>query len=262
MKVGIYMPSLKYGTTTIHYCHYKQNRKDIKVSVTLVNGVEVYTPENINKNQLNEILYKKAAWITQKLQELNEVNTVVQQKEFVSGEKLPYLGRNYRLKVLKQPVQKAGLLFKQGRFIATVPEQWNQDKIQQTLEQQLIDWYRQHGRKKILERAGYYQNILGVEPNSMQLKTQYKRWGTCTPKGDIYINWRITMAPIRVIDYVIVHELVHLKIPEHNDRFWKLVKATLPHYEEAKEWLRVHGIELHSVGLKEGQNNRDMTYSG
>lgn len=60
---------------------------------------------------------------------------------------------------------------------------------------------------------------------------------------------------------MVVHELVHLKIPEHNEKFWRLVKATLPHYEEAKEWLRVHGVELHCVGLKEGQNNRDMTYS-
>ncbi|MBU6081294.1 M48 family metallopeptidase [Allobacillus halotolerans] len=255
------MPSLKYGTTTIHYCHYKQNRKDIKVSVTLVNGVEVYTPKDISDDQLTEILYKKAPWVTQKLQELNEVKTSVQPKEYVSGEKLPYLGRNYRLKVLKQPVQRADFQFKQGRFIARVPEQWNQDQIQHTLEQKLIQWYRLHGHKKILERADYYQDILGVEPNSLQLRTQHKRWGTCTPIGDIYINWRITMAPIWVIDYVVVHELVHLKIPEHNEKFWRLVKATLPHYEEAKEWLRVHGVELHCVGLKEGQNNRDMTYS-
>ena len=255
------MPSLKYGTTTIHYCQYKQNRKDIKVSVTLVNGVEVYTPENISDGQLTEILHKKAAWITQKLQELNEVKTVVQPKEFVSGEKLPYLGRNYRLKVMKRPTKKAHLQYKQGRFIATVSDKWSQERIQEVLERQLIDWYRQHGRKKILERADYYQNILGVEPNSLQLRTQHKRWGTCTPNGDIYINWRITMAPIWVIDYVVVHELVHLKIPEHNEKFWRLVKATLPHYEEAKEWLRVHGMELHCVGLKEGQNNRDMTNS-
>jgi len=90
--------------------------------------------------------------------------------------------------------------------------------------------------------------MLSVEPRSLQLRTRHKRWGTCTPNGDILLNWRIVMAPVRVIDYIIVHELAHIIVPEHNDKFWRLVRTTLPHFKEVKEWLRVHGIELHSVG--------------
>ena len=75
-----------------------------------------------------------------------------------------------------------------------------------------------------------------------------KRWGTCTPEGNIYLNWRIVMAPVQVIDYIIVHELAHLRIPEHNQEFCNLVKSILPHYEEDKEWLRIHGMELYCVG--------------
>ncbi len=197
--------------------------------------------------------------IFQKLQELNEVKTTVQPKEFVSGEKLPYLGRHYRLKVYKEAIPNVSFQFKQGRFIATVPRAWSQDQIQQHLEQKLITWYREHGYKKIMQRASDYQSMLGVEPRSLQLKTQHKRWGTCTPNGDIYLNWRIVMAPVRVIDYIIVHELAHLIVPEHNDKFWRIVRTTLPHYKEAKEWLRVHGIELNCIGLQEKDSNRDMT---
>ncbi|WP_106495751.1 M48 family metallopeptidase [Lentibacillus sp. Marseille-P4043] len=242
------MPQIQYGNTTIYYCHYKQARKDVKISVNIVNGVEVFIPDNLDDAKISQIIKQKAPWITKKLRQLDEVTTTVQQKEFVSGEKLPYLGRHYRLKVHKEAIPKASFQFKQGRFIATVPRSWPQDKIQDHLEQKLIHWYREHGHKKIIERASDYQSMLGVEPRSLQLKTQHKRWGTCTPNGDIYLNWRIVMAPVRVIDYIIVHELAHLIVPEHNDKFWRIVRTTLPHYKEAKEWLRVHGIELHSIG--------------
>lgn len=241
------MPIINYGTTTIHYYQYKEPRNDVKISVNLINGVEIYTPENIDDAKLNQIATQKAPWISKKLQELNEVHTTVQSKEFVSGEKLPYLGRHYRLKVHKEAIPKASFQFKQGRFIASVPRVWSQDQIQEHLEQKLIHWYRDHGFKKINERAKEYQSMLGVEPRSLQLKTQHKRWGTCTPNGDIYLNWRIVMAPVRVIDYIIVHELAHLIVPQHNDNFWRIVRTTLPHYMEAKEWLRVHGVELHCI---------------
>lgn len=241
------MPYITYGTTTIYYYCYKQIRKDVKISVDLVNGVEVYAPENLDDFKLTQLLQQKAPWISQKLQELHEVKTAVPPKEFVSGEKLPYLGRHYRLKVYKEAIPNPSFKFKQGRFIATVPRAWSQDQIQEHLEQKLIHWYREHGLKKIKERAKEYQSMLGVEPRSLQLRTQHKRWGTCTPNGDIYLNWRIVMAPIRVIDYIIVHELAHLIVPEHNDKFWRIVRTTLPNYKEAKEWLRVHGVELHCI---------------
>ncbi|MBM7587320.1 putative metal-dependent hydrolase [Bacillus pakistanensis] len=79
------MSYITYGTTTIHYCHYKQTRKDVKISFDLVNGVEVFISENIHEEKLSQIMKQKAPWISQKLQELNEVKTAIPQKEFVSG---------------------------------------------------------------------------------------------------------------------------------------------------------------------------------
>lgn len=241
------MSHLQYGTTSIDYSLSKEKRNDIKITVTLVNGVVIHTPENHDPSQLEKVLQQKAPWIIQKLQALNEVEKTVALKEFVSGEKLPYLGRQYRLKIYKNMVSAATLRFKQGRFIAVVPREWAQSQIQYHLEQKLITWYRTHGLKKVNERVRKYQSILGVEAQSVQLKTQHKRWGSCTPTGDIYVNWRIVMAPVHVMDYIIVHELSHLLVPEHNDRFWQIVKNILPHYKDAKEWLRVHGVELHCI---------------
>ena len=242
------MPYIKYGNTEIHYALYKQDRKDVRIVVDLVNGVVIYAPEEKSDKKIHDILSSKARWIHEKTQELDQVKIDVSPKEFVSGEKLPYLGRQYRLKVHRESQKSATIGFKQGKFIAVVPINWNQEKVQTTLEDNLITWYRKHGLKKIQERAAYYEHLLGVEAKSIQLKTQHKRWGTCTPDGNIYLNWRIVMAPVRVIDYIIVHELAHLRIPEHNQDFWNLVRSILPHYEEDKEWLRIHGMKLYCVG--------------
>ncbi|MFC7061036.1 M48 family metallopeptidase [Halobacillus seohaensis] len=242
------MPLLTYGNTEIDYIFHYQNRKDLKISVTLVNGVEVFAPHNLETEQMNKLIKKKSPWILTKLRELNEVQVSVQPKEFVSGEKFPYLGRHYRLKVHKEPIEKAKLQFKQGKFIASVPQNWSQEQTNHYLEGEFIQWYRIHGTSKIEERADYYQTILGVQSNSIRLRTQHKRWGTCTPGGDIYVNWRLAMAPVKVMDYVIVHELAHLLVAEHNEHFWKIVQSILPDYEQRKEWLRVHGMELHNIG--------------
>lgn len=242
------MSYIKYGNTTIYYSLYKQERKDLRIVVDLVNGVVVYTPEKTPDDKIHALLSSKAKWIYDKIQELDEVKINVAPKEFVSGEKLPYLGRHYRLKVHREAVNQSSFGFKQGRFIATVPSNWEQEKVQDTLEEGLVEWYRVRGLKKVLERARYFEHLLGVESKSIQLRTQHKRWGTCTPEGNIYLNWRIVMAPVRVIDYIVVHELAHLRIPEHNQDFWNLVRSIVPHYEEDKEWLRIHGMELYCVG--------------
>lgn len=242
------MPTLNYGTTTINYIRYNQNRKDLKISVTIVNGVEVYSPDNLNDEDLNDLLKKKAPWILNKIKELNQVEASIQPKEFVSGEKLPYLGRNYRLKVQREPVTNAELTLYQGRFIATVPKNWQQSQVQETLEKQLIKWYRQHGAKKLQERVRHYQTVMDVTPKSVNFRSQHKRWGTCTPDGDIYINWRLIMAPVKVLDYVVVHELAHLKVHDHSPEFWKIIKSIMPDYEKRKEWLQVNGMSLHCVG--------------
>lgn len=241
------MTYIKYGNTDIYYSLYKQDRKDIRIVVDLVNGVVVYTPKNTCNKKINEVLTSKARWIYNKIQELGEVKLNIAPKEFVSGEKLPYLGRQYRLKIYREAVEHPSFGSKQGKFIATVPSKWKQEQVQTTLEESLIKWYRTHGLKKIQERAMYYESLLGVEANSIQLRTQHKRWGSCTPEGNIYINWRIVMAPVRVIDYIIVHELAHIRVPEHNQEFWNLVRSILPHYEEDKEWLRIHGMKLYSI---------------
>src|SRR5699024_8794817 len=124
------MPIIQYGSTEIYYSIYNEVRNDLKITVNLINGVEVHAPANMDEQKLTQVLVKKAPWIMQKIEELNEVKHTVQPTEFVSGEKLSYLGRNYRLKIYRDNTKDASIQFQQGRFIAKVPKQWSQEEVQ------------------------------------------------------------------------------------------------------------------------------------
>jgi predicted metal-dependent hydrolase len=240
------MLSFQYGTTTIDYSiEYKKDKKDVSLSVSLYEGVIVAAPEGFELDKIKSILHKKAPWILKKKYELEEVVDSPSPKEFVSGEKFPYLGRHYRLKVNKaQHLKKSLLTYKQGRFIAEIPI--NISVIEKRNELTLLfkDWYSTQGYKKIEERLKIYCSKMEVVPSKVVVKEQPKRWGTCTREGSIYLNWRILMAPMAIIDYVLVHELAHLKYPDHSTDFWRFLRSILPDYEQRKEWLRVNGPSL------------------
>lgn len=240
------MPSFKFGQTTIDYTiKYKPDIKDISIAVEWLEGVTVTTPENIDEKKLVKVLYKKAPWILKKWYELNEIADIPQPKEFVSGEKFLYLGKGYRLKVNRSDsVTKTSLGFYQGRFHATVSSSIaNEDRCKQ-LSSLLKDWYISHGQTKVNERLAIYCPKMDLSPQKIALKEQKMRWGTCTSVGAVYLNWRIMMAPMSIVDYVIVHELAHLKHPDHSRSYWQLVRSILPDYELRKEWLRVNGPKL------------------
>jgi predicted metal-dependent hydrolase len=199
--------------------------------------VSILVPQNLSESRIDEILSKKTPWIRGKMS-LHGQALPVQTKEYVSGESFSYLGRNYRLRVLKGSQPSVKLL--NGRLQVTLPT----SKSPKNVREALTDWYRAHAQAKIREKAARYAAVIGVKPNSVGIKTFKSRWGSCHLSGDILYNWKIVTAPNRIVDYVVVHELCHLKQHDHSDKFWKLVGQVIPDYAECKEWLRVNGRGL------------------
>lgn len=239
------MPNFQFGRTSIDYAiNYQPNRKDVIISIEWLDGVKITAPENITQEKLQAILHKKAPWILNKWRELNEIADPPLPKEFISGEKFSYLGRQYRLKVYQKESGQTTLSFHNGRFIAEIPENVPNKKWKQELYEQFKQWYIKKGTAKVKTRVELYAPKIMKKPEKVILKEQKMRWGTCTDNKSILLNWKLMMAPIPVIDYVIVHEMVHLKHPDHSKDFWKLVHAVLPDYEWRKEWLRVNGPRL------------------
>lgn len=200
--------------------------------------VKIIVPKLLEQEKIDEILADKHSWIVDKLAQY-QAHSPSLAREYVSGEALPYLGRNYRLKVLTGDLAPTKLI--NGRITVTVPDPSTQTHY---IRRALMNWYKRHADKKIREKVRRYESLVGVETGVVRTKEFKSRWGSCTPYGDLEFNWVIVMAPNRVVDYVVVHELCHLLHHDHSPQFWKEVERVMPDYKEHKEWLRVNGHGL------------------
>lgn len=209
-------------------------RKTVSVSVQ-EGRVSMAVPEALSDSRIESLLAKKARWIKEKLLLQSEAEPV-KPREYVSGESFTYLGRNYRLKVeFGKPVS---VKLRQGRLWVRVPEGCNNPgKVRNALSW----WYRTHAEQKLREKVERYARVIGVYPTAVRIKTFKSRWGSCDSRGLVQFNWKIIIAPNRIVDYLVVHELCHLKQHNHSPRFWTCVEAVFPDYKECKEWLKQNG---------------------
>jgi predicted metal-dependent hydrolase len=200
--------------------------------------VIVIVPRALTQERIKKLLDDKKLWIQKKIA-LHPQTQVISEKQYVSGEAFSYLGRNYRLKVAEGELTPIKLV--QGRLTISAPNDPSQHKL---VKYALTSWLRRRAELKLREKIIRYSLIVGVETNGYKVKDFQSRWGSCTPRGRVDFNWKIIMAPNRVVDYVVVHELCHLKQHDHSPQFWKLVESIMPDYLESKEWLRVNGASL------------------
>ncbi|MCI8326771.1 MAG: M48 family metallopeptidase [Lachnospiraceae bacterium] len=130
---------------------------------------------------------------------------------------------------------------KRADWIAKCKERQNNKR---TFTEQEISEYRKRARLRFTETVRNYESQLGVSVNKIYVKDQKTRWGSCSNKGNINLNWRLILAPQEVMEYVIIHELCHLKEMNHSKNFWKLVEDACPDYRERKQWLKENADKL------------------
>ena len=207
-------------------------------SIKVIDGaVQAIVPDQLSDGRIDALIQKRTPWIRKKLREQSQACTP-KPKEYVSGESFTYLGRNYRLKVLTGTDKEVKL---QGGYLEVgLPKKPEDGDIRSAL----VDWYEQHALERLTEKTNRFAGIMGVTPKSISVRDYKSRWGSCSSKGDISYNWRIIIAPHRIVDYVVVHELCHLKHPNHSPAYWKSVKREVPNYDVCRNWLRVHAGEL------------------
>lgn len=198
-------------------------------------AVSIVVPRELPDERIAQILTDKRQWIRNKII-LHREAMPVSAKEYVSGESFSYLGRNYRLKVHQGAYVPAKLT--QGRLVVTVPGGKDQPHM---IRNALLRWYKRRAESKLQDKAKRYAVIVGVEPAGVGIKSFKSRWGSCSAKGKIDFNWKVIMAPNRVVDYVVIHELCHLIRHDHSPEFWREVERVVPDYSVCKEWLKVNG---------------------
>lgn len=216
-------------------------RTDRKKTATIVveNGLtSVIVPENTTQEKLESLITKRTKWIKEKIY-IQSQYSPVKTKEYVNGEAFSYLGKNYRLKI--ETAKTRSVKLKNGRLTVALPEQ---QRNSQHIQLALIDWYRTQAEKRLREKTKRYAKLIGVTPNAVGIKSFKSRWGSCHANGDIVYNWKIIMAPNRIVDYVVAHELCHLKHHDHSPKFWKALEKVIPDYRDCKEWLKEYGRGL------------------
>lgn len=201
--------------------------------------VIISVPKLLSDARIKDLLAKKSTWIKKKLIDHAQI-PMPKPKQYVNGESFQYLGKNYRLKILKGTQESVKL----NRGYIEVTTKHSVKATDKVIREQLINWYMDLAIVRFKEKIFKFAKVLGVIPKSITVRDYKSRWGSCSAKGDISFNWRVILAPQQIVDYVVVHELSHMIEHNHSPKYWKLVNKLLPNYQESKEWLKVNGSRL------------------
>ena len=224
---------------TISYLLERRPRRTIGLKIT-ENGLVVHAPKRIFEFQLNQILQEKAHWILTKLQ-AREANHVVK-IQWVDGENLLYLGNDIQLNITQASSNKA-LVFDQSTLkIAAL-----QPNDRAVVARKVIAWYKKQAASDFTRRLEILAAKLGVTTPSLTLSNAQSRWGSCNSRGEVRLNWRLLQAPPHIINYVICHELAHLKQMNHSTKFWMVVAQLVPNYKAAEKELKALSPQLHRI---------------
>jgi predicted metal-dependent hydrolase len=205
----------------------RSRRKNIALVISHDATLIVRAPMRVTIGYIEELVAEKSAWIERKIQEF-EKRPKAEKKTFFEGEEFLYLGKKYKLALtdgLKiETTKEFNLLFPKV-FL------WR-------AKSRMHDWYKNQAKEIIAERTKTIAEKLNLKYFSLKISNAKTNWGSCGPKNSLNFNWRLIMAPEGVIDYVIIHELMHIPEKNHSRHFWDKVAAVMPEYKNARKWLR------------------------
>lgn len=211
----------------------RTKRRTIALVVTQDARLIVRAPIKTPESYIVSIVKQKERWVRKKINEI-KLKPFLPDKGFVNGESFLFLGRSYPLRIktnMPQPV-----ILRDGIEVNIAEPS--------IIRETLIKWYKDEAKNKISERCEWMSKVTGYKPASVKISNAQKRWGSCGPRGDLNFSWHLIMAPMEIIDYVIVHELVHLEVKNHSEHFWSKVRTIMPDYNDRRDWLKQNGMDL------------------
>ena len=206
----------------------RTNRKKTIALEVRDNGVKITVPYNLSIEEIEKILEKKNNWINNKLL-FQKRKPKYKAKLFLDGEKFLFLGVEYKLKIV---YSKTYNVYRENNFIC-IQRKKNGASSRKILE----NFYRQEAKIIFKNKVKHFEKILNLKSSNIKLRAYMRRWGSCNTQGELAFNWRLIMAPEKVINYVIVHELCHIVHYNHSKKFWKLVRYHYPSYKDQVNWL-------------------------
>ena len=234
---------VRFGDARIHYQVVRSPRrhKTIEITVDEPGLVTVAAPADIPAGDLEAAVRRRAGWI---IRHDGEAAAALPPRRFVSGESLPYLGRSVLMAVHPTDDDQVAIRFHHWQFDVDVPRSLEGDERHAKVRAAFESWYRERAALKLPSRVERIGSLLGVRPTEVLIRGQRKRWASCAPDGTLRFNWRAIMAPPALLDYVVAHELAHLRVRGHTPEYWAIVAQAVPDYRLRRARLRELGPRL------------------
>ena len=222
-----------HGTPVEYEVRYSAEATKARIDVGL-KGIRVVIPER-SPTDSEALVAENADWVLEKKRKYDDYRARIPDRTFAAGETFPY--RDEPHEIVVETRSKSDI--EDGQF-RLADHHVKQTSIKRALE----TLYRRRAREFFEEQAERFADRMGVEYAAIEVRNQRTKWGSCSTTGTLSLNWRLLMAPPAVATYVVVHEVAHLREPNHTDAFWSLVAEYDPEYRDHTRWLKDHGARL------------------
>jgi predicted metal-dependent hydrolase len=236
------------GNTNVSYTvsRSKKRRRNIAFDIQPPATLRISAPVRVSFSSIQNIIHRNSDWIARRLEKIN-ASGIVPPRQFTDSENITYLGHAYRLKVLRDENIPQGCRLRPHRMEVNIHGDWLSDEaLAQEVRLEILLWLKKRAKEKIQKRTGFWARRMGVKYRELKISDPDRRWGSCNAQNVIRLNWRLIMAPLGLLDYVVVHELAHVPHKNHSQRFWRFVASAMPDWQARRKQLRRmgHGLVL------------------
>lgn len=218
----------------MQYIIKRSKRRTIALEINSSGQIIVRSPFRISDSFIDQLVQKKKQWILNKIKLINKRILKKVIKRFEEGECFLFLGKKYKLRINQKQKEK----------IVLNTEICLKEKDKLKIKENILNWYKKEALMYFSKRIKFLASKYDFKYNNIAISNAKKRLGVCNQYNDIRINWRLILSPIEVIDYVIIHELVHTKIKNHSKNYWNSVNLILPNYKKMEKWLKDNREEV------------------
>ena len=223
-----------------------RRRRTMTIYVDPAATLRVCVPYTLPERDVQRFLVEKRRWIVRKLEEAARHKEFVTQHQCREGNPFLFLGKKFPLEIHREVHGGTpAFVLKNDRFAAVIPAATPEDQQEEYVRGMFRHWYQAQAREFLAARVFHYSRAMNLAVSGISIRGQKSIWGSCHPlKRNIHLNWKMVLLPVEVIDYIVVHELCHLLVPNHSKRFWVRVSQVIPDYHRHLNWLKVHAAEL------------------
>ena len=211
----------------------------LRLEYCLERGVVAVLPPGTGEPQLQRFITARRQWLRTHIEALAPIDDAFPRRPLMAGRRLLYLGRPHLLRINRGDGSCARVLRREGVIHLALPRRDAPDPVE-VLER----WYRRQARAYLTARVDVWAERLGLSYRGIAIRNQKRRWGSCTTGRRLSFNWRLMLAPPRVVDYVVVHELTHIEQMSHSPAYWRKIAARCPNYRAFEAWLGCYGPVL------------------